>query len=176
MKLNNKKIIFNNGFTLIELLVIIAVIGILSTIVLASLNNARIRAQTAKTVSELRNISQAFEIYNLDNNSYPADVSPNVLPIGMGPYLPSQQWPEAGYRGAVYDWEYWGPGTVNEAVQMSVRFCGAAGNTSDCNFPNESWANSFTTNQNAAYWCISGECRPWETDTVGAVAGYCLNC
>ena len=160
------------GFTLIELLVVVAVIGILSTVVLASLSSARTRAQTARTLTELRNISQAFQIYELDNNDYPGDVSPNVLPSGMASYLPGGIWPQPSYPGAEYDWEYWGPGTATEAIQMSVRFC----ESGTCNFPNESWASSFTSNSNAAYWCISGQCRPWETDTVGAVAGHCFNC
>lgn len=159
-----------NGFTLIELLVVVAIIGILATVVLASLGQARTRATTAKAVAELRTLSQSFEIYNLDNNDYPGDVAPDTLPAGMGNYL-SGGWPEAAYPGAVYDWEYWGEGTANEAVQLSIRFC----ESGTCNFPNESWASSFT-NQSAAYYCILGACRPWESDTAGAVPGYCFNC
>jgi len=164
------------GFTLIELLVVIAIIGVLATIVLASLGQARTKALTAKAISELRSLHQNFEIYNLDNNNnYPADVSPDVLPSGMEIYL-TAGWPEGPYPGSVYDWDYWDEGTLNEAVQLSVRFCGTNGNTADCNFPDEDWAANFTNNQNAAYYCISGACRPWETDTAGAVPGYCFNC
>lgn len=165
----------HRGFTLIELLVVVAIIGILATIVLASLSNARTRAQTAKTISELRNISQAFEIYEIDNNSYPADVAPDILPSGMAAYLPNGTWPEPAYPGTTYDWEYWNPGTVNEAVQVSVRFCDGV-SAANCNFPSEPWSDSFTNGQNAAYWCISGDCRPWETDITGSVPGYCFNC
>ncbi len=161
-----------SGFTLIELLVVVAIIGILSTIVLASLGQARTRAQTTRAVSELRALSQSFEIYNLDNNDYPGDVSPNVLPSGMDVYLPNG-WPDGPYgSSSEYDWEYWDPGTATEAIQLSIRFC----NGGTCNFPKEDWATGFTSNQNAAYYCISGQCRPWETDTTGAVLGHCFNC
>ncbi len=57
------------GFTLIELLVVIAIIGILSGIVLASLNSARQKGQDASTKATLSNIrSQAAIVYDGLNN------------------------------------------------------------------------------------------------------------
>ena len=162
---------YKKGFTLIELLVVVAIIGILATVVLASLSQVRSRAQGAKAVADLRSLSHAFRVYEIDNDMYPADVSPDILPVGMSEYLPGG-WPTSAYPGAVYDWDYWDPGTPDEAVQLSIRFC----ESGTCNFPNEPWADNFTSRENAAYYCISGSCRPWETDTIGAISGHCLNC
>lgn len=61
------------GFTLIELLVVIAIIGILATIVLASLNSARQRSRDAKRIGDLRSLQTALELFFDDNIAYPTD-------------------------------------------------------------------------------------------------------
>jgi type II secretion system protein G len=63
----NKK----RGFTLIELLVVISIIGMLSSIVLSSLNDARAKARDARRMSDIKQIQNALELYRVDHGSYP---------------------------------------------------------------------------------------------------------
>ncbi len=63
MKKNSQR-----GFTLIELLVVIAIIGILASVVLASLNTARNKGADAKIKAELANARAQAELY-YDSNS-----------------------------------------------------------------------------------------------------------
>ena len=68
----------NKGFTLIELLVVVAIIGILSSVVLASLNGARTKGADAAIKSNLANIrAQAEMVYDDAPGSY-ANVCANA--------------------------------------------------------------------------------------------------
>ncbi len=59
------------GFTLIELLVVVAIIGVLSSVVLASLNTARMKARDAQRVSDIRSLETALQMYYSDYNHFP---------------------------------------------------------------------------------------------------------
>lgn len=105
MYLKNKK-----GFTLIELLVVVAIIGLLSSIVLVSLDSARAKARDAKRKSDIRQIQTALALYYNTNGYYPpcagepgvsgssiwsysADATwknnSNCLALALKPFIPS---------------------------------------------------------------------------------------
>jgi len=61
------------GFTLIELLVVISIIGLLSTIVLVSLNAAREKARDSKRKGDIHQIQLALQLYYDDHDVYPQE-------------------------------------------------------------------------------------------------------
>jgi general secretion pathway protein G len=66
------------GFTLIELLVVIAIIAILSTVVMAGLNSARLKGRDAKRLSDIKQVQAALELYYDSYSGYPSFASGNL--------------------------------------------------------------------------------------------------
>lgn len=58
-KIRNTKL----GFTLIELLVVISIIGILSSVILASVKTARNKSKATKFVAEMKSLQNAMALY-----------------------------------------------------------------------------------------------------------------
>jgi general secretion pathway protein G len=71
------------GFTLIELLVVISIIGLLSTVVLASLNSTRTKAENAQTQEEIGSWLNAINLYQTENNKMPLETEADNM---AGPY------------------------------------------------------------------------------------------
>jgi general secretion pathway protein G len=65
------------GFTLIELLIVVAIIGVLATLLMANFVGVRQRARDAQRKSDIRQIQSALELYRSDNGTYPT--------VGAGP-------------------------------------------------------------------------------------------
>lgn len=78
-----KQIKKSGGFTLIELLVVVAIIGVLSSTVLASLGDARAGARDAQRVSDMNSIRQALELFYNDNGRYPDQPNDGVSNSGQ---------------------------------------------------------------------------------------------
>jgi len=94
MKITHTK----KGFTLIELLVVIAIIGILSATVVTSLASAQEKARDAKRISDVRELQQALDIYQIKNGKYPitnwtcsyeGSWQTSPLAVGLEAYMPN---------------------------------------------------------------------------------------
>lgn len=59
------------SFTLIELIIVIAIIGILSTVGIVSMNNMKGRARDARRKDDLKKIQTALEVYQGKYGYYP---------------------------------------------------------------------------------------------------------
>lgn len=66
-----RKISASKGFTLIELMVVIAIIGLLASVVMASLNDVRSKARDTARIQTLRQIETALYSYYSNNGFYP---------------------------------------------------------------------------------------------------------
>lgn len=67
--IRSKSLKFSKGFTIVELLIVIVVIGILATIILNSVSNARTRARDAKRRNQIQLMAKASEAYYVDNET-----------------------------------------------------------------------------------------------------------
>jgi len=112
------------GFTLIELLIVVAIIGVLASVVLASLNSARAKARNANRISGIKQIITAFNLaytaaWPINNSGAWACISatcyngfasyvavPNIDAF-FTPYMPSKPIDPAGgstnrFGGVIY--------------------------------------------------------------------------
>lgn len=117
----NKKL----GFTLIELLVVIAIIGVLSTLAVIALGNARAKSRDAKRIADMEQVRTALELYYHDNNTYPLAITPGNSLVGpngivyMGK-IPSNPTPRNDGSCNTNDYSY---STQSNNTSYTISFC-----------------------------------------------------
>jgi len=75
----------NKGFTLIEMLVVIAIIGLLSSVVVIGLGGSRSKARDARRIADIQQIQNALEVGYTPASGYPTTIpagAPTTDPQG----------------------------------------------------------------------------------------------
>ncbi|MFA5024841.1 MAG: prepilin-type N-terminal cleavage/methylation domain-containing protein, partial [Patescibacteria group bacterium] len=118
------------AFTLIELLVVIAIIGILATVSIISLTNARAKSRDAKRAGDMKQVQTALELFFNDKNRYPtaAEWSTGQIfstsTIGTSTYMqvvPSAPTPADGTCSVSYNSYNYMP--IDDGNKYCVDFC-----------------------------------------------------
>jgi len=119
-----------SGFSLIELLIAIAIITMLASIVLASYDAARGKAQDVQRITELNQLKNAIELYRIDNGHYPRENEGANGRIGEGAgldsllveYMPSIPIDPSGPGNPTYYYYYDGSATCGGMGTVAVVF------------------------------------------------------
>ena len=159
---------FSRGFTLIELLVVIAIIGILSAVVLASLNTARSKGNDAGIKANLSSIATQAALFLSDNN--------NVYgTFNNGSGAPATC-PVVGDVGTTV----FHNATIENAVASAL--VDSSGGTATCFAINSAYAIAVSrpvdvASTTSTYWCVdsTGEHCGVNVNTLGgASCGACI--
>lgn len=160
------------GFTLVELLVVIAIIGVLSAIVLVSLNSARAKSRDARRMSDINAFSKAIYLYYDAHGRMPTNYVPGQAVCSKSKYTEEyrklmQDIVNAGFLSEIPDADgklnycYYDYGARNSRGIMLVTTLESAAPTADpypgtCRpFRDTNWCRSDSSSR---YYC---KCYPY---------------
>ncbi len=77
----------NRGFTILELIVVVAIIGILTAVILLSINKSQAKGRDAKRDRDMHEIRSALNLYITEEGVYPNDGTGDEIIIDGTDYL-----------------------------------------------------------------------------------------
>lgn len=110
------------AFTIIEVLVVLGIIGILATIIILGLVQARVTARYTKTRATIKEYMTAAQMYNVDHAAFPSSVA------DIGTYLATNT--SSSFQdgwGVAMQYNYWPYGVGGTAAVPTADMRGAVG-------------------------------------------------
>lgn len=112
-----------SGFTLIEVMVVIVILGILAGVVVPQVLGQSDKARVKTTGTVLSNVSNALDMYKLDNHKYPTTAQ--GLEALINKPANAKNWPDQGYlKGGLpkdgwdNEIQYLSPGTNGKPYEL----------------------------------------------------------
>ncbi len=159
--------LFKRAFTLIELLVVIAIIGVLSAVVLASLNSSRSKGNDAGIKSNMHTVETQSSVYVESNTVY------GVFNNAGAPAT----CPAVGDAGSTLFFD----STIESAIDAAVR--ASAGGAALCQSNDSNYAAVITRPVDGSYtppsvyWCVDStgaHCGVNDNTLPGVTCGTCV--
>lgn len=91
----NTRVRAQAGFTLIEVMVVVAILGILATIVMTNVIGKDDQARVTTTKASLSSVAKSLDMYKLDNHKYPT--TDEGLKALVEKPASAKTFPEGGY-------------------------------------------------------------------------------
>ena len=98
----------SRAFTLVEIMIVVVIIGLLAALAIPAFQRAQRASQNARAINDFRVFSQAFEIYNTQNGSWPLNVGPGVIPtspVPMNADFRAVTWQSVTVLGGRWNWD-----------------------------------------------------------------------
>ena len=136
--LNKKTKVTQKGFTILEVMIVIAILGMMATLVVGNLMDSSDEAKVKSTAIEIKNLESILDLYKLKAGQYPSTEqglealvsAPEIEPVprnypanGFLDELPQDKWGN--------DYQLVNPGEIGRYDLFSVGPDGEAGTEDD---------------------------------------------
>jgi len=95
----------NSAFTLVEIMVVVVIVGLLATLAIPTIKNAKQNTQFTRLLNDFRIFSDAIEQFTFVTGDFPEDSNTGLIPTGMEGYIKADTWDKGPSIGGSWDVE-----------------------------------------------------------------------